>query len=144
MFVLNEVFKSPQHSLGRRPPAQPAEILPYLEIKLWDRPLTVTDLMDLSVILRAISSALMVAKTARLFQSAYKSSLSNVFLLFLLCSSLSFSCFLSATLLHSPIQCTPSVGALKMSLIIGSNPLRAPSYLNTFTICSPSVAESLA
>lgn len=38
--------------------------------------------MDLSVILRAVSSALMVAKTARLFQSAYKSSLSDVFLLF--------------------------------------------------------------
>ncbi len=31
----------------------------------------------------------------------------------------------------------------KMSLMIGSNPQRGLSYLDTFTICSPSVAESL-
>lgn len=112
--------------------------------------LTVTDLMDLSIIWRGISSALMEAKVPVFFrqltndlflQSVPSSSVAPD--LPLLCSSLSFSCFFSPLCFTLAFNTLPLFGAVKWVWWLAPIP-RELSYLDTFTICSPSVAESLA
>lgn len=87
-------------------------------------PHTVTDLMDPSIIWRAITSTLME------FPLSVSSSVPS----FVYPCHFSYFPARSASLLLSmrSLCC-----GCKMSLMIGSNPQRAPSYLDTFTIHFP-------
>lgn len=97
--------------------------------------------MDLSVILRVISSALMVAQTySSLSVSVQILFFSNVFFL----PSLTLV-FLPVILMFPLfLYSIPLCLGCTMSPMIGPNPQRAASYMNAFTISSPSAAESLA
>lgn len=105
--------------------------------------------MEPTNIRQGFSSALMVAKlpTKLSFSDSLQIMFYSVFFLSvatdlpLFCSSLSFSCFLSHFTL-ALIQ-SLSVGAVKWLWWLHPIP-RELSYLDTFAICSPLAAESLA